>query len=265
MMQKAVTAQNQQTTATLAGVVILAGGQSRRMGSAKAQLSLPSDERLLDYHVRHASQLHVPIIIADNKRGFSVSASLHDDLTANAILLLHSEDYHPATITGSSETAGALAAIAGAMQALTTTAKPNVDIALAASWLLVVSCDSLITAPKLWQVLSPSCDLQGPDTGTDTNTDTEIKNNPVASNNAVDHSVVCLSDDAYPYPLLALYRLDLAAKLCDYLDSGQRRVMAFIQPLACPVLLPKKWQGLTNLNTPDEFNQACAKLWPSAS
>ena len=249
MTQKVDTAQRQQTTANLAGIVILAGGQSRRMGFPKAQLSLPSNERLLDYHVRHASQLGVPIIIADNERGFTVSETLLEQLTANAIPLLHIEDYRPATIEGSTETAGALAAIAGAMQALKTAAKPKVDNELAASWLMVVSCDSLITAPELWQALSPYCDPHS----------TESEINDIATIN----SVICLTDDAYPYPLLALYRLELAAKLGAYLDSGQRRVIEFIKPIAQPVLLPNEWLQLTNLNTPDDFKRACAQLWPA--
>lgn len=246
MTQKVDTAQRQQTTANLAGVVILSGGQSRRMGFPKAQLSLPSNERLLDYHVRHASQLGVPIIIADNERGFTVAETLLEQLTANAIPLLHTEDYRPTTAEGSTETAGALAAIAGAMQAL-------VDVE-DSSYLMVVSCDSLITAPELWQALSPYCDWHSTETETGTKIETKDR--------VVDNSVVCLTDDSYPYPLLALYRLELVAKLCAYLDSGQRRVIEFIQPIAQPVLLPNEWLQLTNLNTPDDFKRACAQLWP---
>lgn len=250
MTQKADRAQISQTTTNLAGVVILAGGQSRRMGFPKAQLSLPSNERLLDYHVQHASQLGVPIIIADNERGFTVAETLLEQLDINAIPLLHTEDYRPATIEGSTETAGALAAIAGAMQALKTAAQPNSDDELATSWLMVVSCDSLITAPKLWQALSPYCDSHG----------TEAEANDIVANK----SVVCLTDASYPYPLLALYRLELVAKLCAYLDSGQRRVIEFIKPIAQPVLLPNEWLQLTNLNTPDDFKIACARLWPES-
>lgn len=256
MTQKADRAQIPQTTTNLAGVVILAGGQSRRMGFPKAQLSLPSHERLLDYHVRHASQLGMPIIIADNERGFTVAETLLEQLTANATPLLHTEDYRPTTIEGSTETAGALAAIAGAMQALKTAAQPNSDDELVTSWLMVVSCDSLITAPELWQALSPYCDSNS----VKTKIETEIEANDKVSNN----SVICLTDDAYPYPLLALYRLELAAKLCAYLDSGQRRVIEFIQPIAQPVLLPNEWRQLTNLNTPDDFKIACARLWPAS-
>ncbi|SUD98919.1 NTP transferase domain-containing protein [Psychrobacter phenylpyruvicus] len=46
---------------SLAGVLILAGGLSTRMGSPKALLTLPNGETLLDYHVRSAARLGVPI------------------------------------------------------------------------------------------------------------------------------------------------------------------------------------------------------------
>ena len=51
----------------LAGIVILAGGASSRMGTPKAQLLLPTGESLLDYHVRQAAELNVPIMVADNE------------------------------------------------------------------------------------------------------------------------------------------------------------------------------------------------------
>ena len=44
------------------------------MGTAKATLTLPSGEQLLDYHIRHARKLHVPILIADNGRGFYIDS-----------------------------------------------------------------------------------------------------------------------------------------------------------------------------------------------
>ena len=53
-------------TIKLAGVVILAGGESSRMGSPKALLSLPNGETLLDFHIRHAKRLNVPVMVADN-------------------------------------------------------------------------------------------------------------------------------------------------------------------------------------------------------
>ena len=58
----------------LAGIVILAGGASKRMGTPKAELILPTGELLLDYHVRQALELSaavtntVPVMIADNGR-----------------------------------------------------------------------------------------------------------------------------------------------------------------------------------------------------
>ena len=42
----------------LAGIVILAGGLSTRMGSPKALLTLPSGQSLLNYHVQ-LSLIHI--------------------------------------------------------------------------------------------------------------------------------------------------------------------------------------------------------------
>ncbi|MGP4905079.1 NTP transferase domain-containing protein, partial [Psychrobacter faecalis] len=81
----------------LAGIVILAGGASKRMGSPKAELILPTAERLLDYHVRQALELsaammsNLPIMIADNGRGFSVNADLSKKKLPSPIF--HITDY----------------------------------------------------------------------------------------------------------------------------------------------------------------------------
>lgn len=105
-----------------------------------------------------------------------------------------------------------------------------------ASWLLVISCDSLIPATDLWQKLQCEISL------------------------ATDKKVICLKDDSHLYPLLGLYQLSIEPDLKSYIDSGQRRVMQFIQPLVQAVPFSKEWQNLTNFNTPEEFKQACADL-----
>ena len=105
-----------------------------------------------------------------------------------------------------------------------------------ASWLLVISCDSLIPATDLWQKLK--CEIS----------------------RAADKKVICLKDDSHLYPLLGLYPLIIEPDLKAYIDSGQRRVMQFIQPLVQAVPFSKEWQNLTNFNTPEDFKQACAAL-----
>ena len=128
--------------ANLAGVVILAGGASRRMGTPKAELKLPTDERLLDYHVRQAIKLNVPIMIADNGRNFSVDAEL---LASNPKLsITHINDYDSNSIVENEETEGPLVAIESALQSLISQSSNN-----EASWLMVISCDSLVTAHNL--------------------------------------------------------------------------------------------------------------------
>ncbi|MCG3810194.1 NTP transferase domain-containing protein [Psychrobacter sp. Ps4] len=233
----------------LAGIVILAGGASKRMGSPKAELILPTGERLLDYHVRQALELsaamisNIPIMIADNGRGFSINPDLlknspspvfhiTDYLSANDLSnnILSSNDDKPI------ETGGALVAIESALQSITSSIELTTDTSPHISWLTVISCDSLIPVTDLWQKLQP-----------------------YMTNNS-DKTVICLTDDSNLYPLLGLYRLSIEPNLKDYIDDGQRQVMKFIQPIVQPVPFAKNWQYLTNFNTPKDFEHACLAL-----
>lgn len=236
----------------LAGIVILAGGASKRMGTPKTELILPTGERLLDYHVRQALELsaamisNIPIMIADNGRGFSINPDLlknspspvfhiTDYLSANDLSnkILSSNDDKPI------ETGGALVAIESALQALKSLASANQltkDTNWQQSWLMVISCDSLIPVTDLWQKLQPY-----------------MTKNP-------DKAVICLSDEHHLYPLLGLYRLSIEPDLKDYIDDGQRQVMKFIKPLVQPVPFARDWQYLTNVNTPKDFARACLAL-----
>ena len=234
----------------LAGIVILSGGASKRMGSPKAELILPTGEYLLDYHIRQALELsaaimsNLPIMIADNGRGFSITPDLlkknpqspvfhiTDYLSTNDLSnkILLSNDDKPI------ETGGALVAIESALQSVTSSIESTTDTSPHISWLLVISCDSLIPISDLWQKLQPYM----------------TKNS--------NKTVICLSDDHHLYPLLGLYRLSIEPDLKDYIDDGQRQVMKFIKPLVQPVLFAKDWQYLTNFNTPKDFEHACLAL-----
>ncbi len=266
---------------SLAGVLILAGGQSTRMGEPKALLTLPTGQTLLDYHVRAARQLAKPIVIADNQQGFAVGDSISHANTASPIIYI--KDYHPEyqpdrqtdnQETGNQETnnqetdtpannlpnqpknanqpqntnsVGPLGAILAGLQQLNAvnsnnkSSNQNKPLCVQNRWLLVVSCDSLVNATDIWQVLSGTMTIVN---------NVEGKPPPPA--------VICLSDADNLYPLLGIYRIDIAKELQIYLESGQRRVMRFIDPISQTVLMPQQWQPLSNLNTPSQFAKAVA-------
>ena len=238
--------------AGLAGIVILAGGLSTRMGSPKALLTLPSGQSLLDYHVQRASQFGVPILIADNAQGFSTQ--VEDAVTS----LIHVEDYQPQSSHPDAKhkhSAGPLGAILSAMQQLLEQSVIDETVLTNASdisqWMLVVSCDSLVSATDIWEQVTEFI---------------ETTAQPVvgASQRDVTQTacpqVYCLTDNERMYPLLGLYQLSVAETLQAYLDAGERRVMGFIKPICQHVAMPESWYALSNLNTPEQFKQACQSL-----
>lgn len=60
---------------SLCAVLILAGGESTRMGQPKAQLALPNKSTVLDFHIACAKKLNLPIFLADNGKN-----SAHDQI-----------------------------------------------------------------------------------------------------------------------------------------------------------------------------------------
>lgn len=208
-----------------AAIVILAGGQSRRMGSAKALLTLPNGEPLLDYHIDSAKAFNCPILIADN--GQNLFNKDIDKEKSDNVNIKQISDYKLKGAQAQNQ-GGALVAILGAMQTL----KGLPDD----GWLLIISCDSLISAAMLWE---------------------KLRNEVALADDNNQSDIICLNGDRKILPLLGAYRLSLADELKMYLDSGERRVMPFIIPKAATVDAPKSWQALANFNTQAEFASAC--------
>lgn len=260
---------------SLAGVLILAGGLSTRMGSPKALLTLPCGETLLDYHVRSAAQLGVPILIADNGQDFVADAEMirTTNTTANlAGSIRHIMDYEPHSSNPEAEhkhSAGPLGAILAGMQQLLADNNVDSDSDFArdadshlnsqsngdSKWLLVVSCDSLVNALDIWQyVIAQSSAAQS------ASTPNSLATNITTNVEDTQPQMYGLADNERDYPLLALYQLSLAEPLKSYLDSGERRVMRFISPISQSLPMPQAWYTLCNLNTPEQFQTACQQL-----
>ena len=194
----------------LAGIVILAGGESTRMGSPKALLKLANGETLLEFHIRHAKNLNVPVMVADNGKHFC------QDNTVKII-----DDYIKNDETGKG--AGALSAIVSAMQN-----SPNQK-----SYLLVVSCDSLLGADVVFDNLKHFANAD----------------------------VVYFKGEK-DFPLLGLYQVDLLNDLVDFLDKGNRSVMKFLADKKVKTVdLPNDWVKLANFNDKDEFELALIKFY----
>ena len=194
----------------LAGIVILAGGESTRMGSPKALLKLANGETLLDYHICHAKNLNVPVMVADNGKHFCQNKSVK-------II----DDYIKNDETGKG--AGALSAIVSAMQN-----SPNQK-----SYLLVVSCDSLLGADVVFDNLKHFANAD----------------------------VVYFKGEK-DFPLLGLYQVDLLNDLVDFLDKGNRSVMKFLADKKVKTVdLPNDWVKLANFNDKDEFELALIKFY----
>ena len=249
---------------SLAGVVILAGGLSTRMGSPKALLTLPSGETLLDYHVRSAAQLGVPILIADNGQGFEIQ--IEQSETAN-LSISYIDDYQPHSSNpeaANKHSAGPLGAILAGMQQLlvnndSDNGKDNCSEAksseVGSKWMLVVSCDSLVNASDIWQYLKAQSSATQSVPAQNSLTTIAITDKENAQ-----PQMYGLADNERDYPLLALYQLSLAKPLKAYLDSGERRVMRFISPIGQSLPMPQSWYTLCNLNTPEQFQTACEQL-----
>lgn len=194
---------------TINAVLILAGGQSSRMGSPKALLTLPNGQSLLDFHIDNAKSLNLPILIADNNKGY---------YTANQQDIKVIDDYLPSDEFGKGQ--GALSAIVSALQFINKK-----------GYVLVIGCDTLLNIDLIAKTLS---------------------------NTTADVGYLMGQKE---YPLLGVYHSRVLATLIDFLNTGNRSVMQFLNLVDCQTFnLDDDWHMLANFNTQDEFNQALQKI-----
>lgn len=193
---------------TINAVLILAGGQSSRMGSPKALLTLPNGQSLLDFHIDNAKSLNLPILIADNNKGY---------YTANQQDIKVIDDYLPSDEFGKGQ--GALSAIVSALQFINKK-----------GYVLVIGCDTLLNIDLIAKTLS---------------------------NITADVGYLMGQKE---YPLLGVYHSRVLATLIEFLNTGNRSVMQFLNLVDCQTFnLDNHWHSLANFNTQDEFNQALQK------
>lgn len=233
------------------GLLILAGGNSRRMGSPKALLPLPTHQTLLDFHVNNAKALNLPILIGDNDKGFLDKGFLDiDDNFVQPFDKLRANENNDITFKKTNsinspvviiddyiKNAGALSCILSAFHYCQNHFLNNKDELenknLSDKFLMVISCDNLIDVSQIFNLLK-KCDLKN-------------------------HHGAYLKDTLgdKDYPLLGCYSLSLYDELKVYLDKGERSVMKFLKDKSiCQISMPTDWQNLANFNTPDEFKLA---------
>lgn len=206
-------------------VVILAGGQSSRMGQPKALLPLPDGKTVLDHHLCHAQVLGCPVLLADNGKNFSKQSSVQTI-----------SDHLPSDTDGKG--AGALSAICSAMKYVMK------NPTTADGYLLIISCDSLIKADRLFVHLQ------------DKLSQTSVNNDEQNDTHALPYDVIYPKDHK-DYPLLGLYHTRLLPSLMAYLDAGERSVMRFlVDQRTATVPVPSTWRQLVNFNTLQDFHLA---------
>ena len=214
------------------GLLILAGGNSRRMGSPKALLPLPTHQTLLDFHINNASTLNLPILLGDNDKNFLDKGFLKNTNLVNSSVVII-DDYI--------KNAGALSCILSAFyycqNHFINHQDKSTDNNLSDNFLMVISCDNLIDVSQIYDLLK-KCDLNN-------------------------HHGAYLKDTLgdKDYPLLGCYSLSLYDELKVYLDRGERSVMKFLNDkticqIPMPLSMPTDWRNLANFNTPDEFRLA---------
>ncbi|OPH34284.1 molybdenum cofactor guanylyltransferase [Moraxella equi] len=212
------------------GLLILAGGNSRRMGSPKALLPLPNHQTLLDFHINNANMLNLPILLGDNDKNFLDKGFLKNTNLVNSSVVII-DDYI--------KNAGALSCILSAFYYCQThfvNQDKSTDNNLSDNFLMVISCDNLIDVGEIFNLLKKA----------------DLKN----------HHGAYLKDTSSDkdYPLLGCYSLSLYDELKLYLDRGERSVMKFLKDKnicqISPLSTPTDWRNLANFNTPDEFRLA---------
>ena len=195
----------------LCAVVVLCGGESRRMGRDKALVDLDGSP-VLRRHIDEIRSLNlqVPLYISSGAKRYAIL----DDCGVT---------YVPDVVPG----AGPLSGLAGALNTASDAGGANDHV-------FAMPVDTLLPASILLAELTKA---------------------------SVAASDVVLIKGQRLHPVHGLFPVSLAQPLKQFIESGGRAVMGFLDGLDIEeVAIDENWEPCMNFNDPDEFVAACEVL-----
>ncbi|WP_202081077.1 NTP transferase domain-containing protein [Caldalkalibacillus salinus] len=206
------------------GCILLAGGQSQRMGTSKARLPATEGDTVLEYMIRQVQGLYSPIVVMTNKQDIEYFASTLA-LNPEISFVLDEEAF---------QLQGPLAGMYTGMNVLQ------------AQWYLVLACDMVfVDHPFLFHFKQFVSDRNLVSQST-----LESKKYSV---------YIPVSDNKRLQPLVGCYRY-CAPTIEALLQNGKRSMKALLSELSVYDIKPNEWQHWTtqsdpfyNMNYPEDY------------